>query len=177
MAIRFNENQARVMGRTAAGVKGIDLRTDDAVIGLIRADDDADLLTVTENGYGKRTALREYLVQSEDGSTRAQSRGGKGRRDIQVNERNGRAIAIRAVHESDGIMFIGAKGMMVRVAVSSISRIGRNTQGVRVVNLKEGDTLIAAARVVENDDEQKTITPPEATAKESPDSSPESSPE
>ncbi len=177
MAIRFNENQARVMGRTAAGVKGIDLRTDDAVIGLIRADDDADLLTVTENGYGKRTALREYLVQSEDGSTRAQSRGGKGRRDIQVNERNGRAIAIRAVHESDGIMFIGAKGMMVRVAVSSISRIGRNTQGVRVVNLKEGDTLIAAARVVENDDEQKTITPPEATVKESPDSSPESSPE
>ena len=151
MAIRFDENDARVMGRSAAGVKGIELADGDEVVGLIRVDDDADLLTVCENGYGKRTALTEYLVQQEDGSTRPQSRGGKGRIDIKTTERNGNVVAVRCLREDDSVMFISESGMLVRVAAGSISRIGRNTQGVRLVNLKNGDKLIAAARVAEPD--------------------------
>jgi DNA gyrase subunit A len=154
MSIRFDENDARVMGRNAAGVKGIDLADGDEVVGLIRVHDDADLLTVTEHGYGKRTPLLEYLVHSEDGSTRAQSRGGKGRRDIRTTARNGRVVAIRCVKETDSLMMISAGGMIVRMGAETISRIGRNTQGVRVVNLKDGDRLIAAARVVESKDEE-----------------------
>ena len=153
MAIRFDENDARVMGRSAAGVKGIELADDDEVVGLIRVDDDADLLTVTENGYGKRTPLNEYLVQQEDGSTRPQSRGGKGRIDIKTTERNGNVVAVRCVREDDSVMFISESGMLVRVAAKSISQIGRNTQGVRLVNLKEGDKLIATARIAETEGE------------------------
>ncbi len=149
MSIRFSENDARVMGRSAAGVKGIELTEGDRVVGLIRVDPDSDLLTVTENGYGKRTDLDEYLVQHEDGSKTAQSRGGKGRRDIQTTERNGRVVAIRCVQENDSLMFISEGGLVVRVAAASISRIGRNTQGVRLVKLKEGDKLIGAARVID----------------------------
>jgi len=151
MAIRFDENDARVMGRSAAGVKGIELRPGDELVGLIRVDDDADLLTVTENGYGKRTPLAEYLVRSDDGTTRSQGRGGKGRIDIRTTTRNGRVVSIRCVHEGDSLMFISEGGMIVRVPASSISQIGRNTQGVRLVNLKRGDKVIAAARVAESD--------------------------
>ncbi|MCI0676126.1 MAG: DNA gyrase subunit A [Phycisphaerales bacterium] len=154
MSIRFDENDARVMGRNAAGVKGIELHDGDQVVGMIQieqGDDEADLLTITENGYGKRTSLVEYLVQSEDGSTRPQSRGGKGRHDIKTTERNGNVVAVRGVKEGDSLMFISQGGMLVRVAAKTISRIGRNTQGVRLVNLKEGDKLIAAARVADSD--------------------------
>jgi len=151
MSIRFDENDARVMGRAAAGVKGIDLKEGDELIGLIRCDEGSDLLTITENGYGKRTALDEYLVQSEDGS-RPQSRGGKGRIDIRTTARNGRVVRILCVGENDGLMFISANGMLVRVRAGDISRIGRNTQGVRVVKLKEDDQVIAAARIAETDE-------------------------
>ncbi len=151
MAIRFNEQDVRVMGRSASGVRGISLEEGDHVIGLIIADDSCDLLTVTEFGYGKRTAMSEYLVQADDGSTRVQSRGGKGRRDIRASERNGRAVAILAVREEEGVLLVTEGGMVVRIAAASISRIGRNTQGVRLTNLKEGDRLVAVARVVESD--------------------------
>jgi DNA gyrase subunit A len=161
MSIRFDENDARVMGRSAAGVKGIELAEGDSVVGLIRVDDDADLLTVTSNGYGKRTSLSEYLVHSEDGSFRPQSRGGKGRIDIKTTERNGPVVAVRCVHEDDSVMFISEGGMLVRVPARTISRIGRNTQGVRLVNLKEGDKLIAAARVMESESGvEEPETPP-----------------
>tara|TARA_Y100000589_G_scaffold86226_1_gene80212 strand:- start:1288 stop:3903 length:2616 start_codon:yes stop_codon:yes gene_type:complete len=156
MSIRFDENDARVMGRTAAGVKGIGLADDDTVIGIVAATDDVDLLTVTENGYGKRTSMSEYLVRSEDGTTRPQSRGGKGRRDIRADERNGRVVSIRAVHEDDSLMFISSGGMIVRIPANSISRIGRNTKGVRLVNLKDGDRVISAARVFESADDTET---------------------
>ncbi len=151
-AIRFEENDARVMGRNAAGVKGIDLRPGDEVVGLIRVDDNSDLLTATANGYGKRTALSDYLVHSDDGSTRPQSRGGKGRIDIRTTTRNGPVVGICCVRATDSIVFVSQKGMIVRVAAEDISRIGRNTQGVRLVNLKDGDRLIAAAPMVETDD-------------------------
>ncbi len=147
MSIRFNESDARVMGRVAAGVKGIDLKTGDEVVGLVRVDDDADLLTVTANGYGKRTPMAEYLVHSEDGSTRPQSRGGKGRRDIRTEGRNGHVVTIRNVHDADGMVLASESGMLVRIPADSISKIGRNTQGVRLVNLKAGDRVIAAAKI------------------------------
>jgi len=152
MAIRFDENDARVMGRSAAGVKGIELQKSDQVVGLVRCDPDSDLLTVTQNGYGKRTALAEYLVQMEDGTTRAQSRGGKGRKDIRTTERNGKVVAVRCVQDGDSIMVISEKGMMVRIPAGTISRIGRNTQGVRLVNLKDDDRVVATARVMESEE-------------------------
>jgi DNA gyrase subunit A len=151
MAIRFSETDARTMGRSAAGVKGIDLKKEDEVVGLVRVREGADLLTVTENGYGKRTDLSEYLVHSDDGTSRPQNRGGKGRIDIRINQRNGRAMGVRCVDETDGIMFISSSGMLVRVAAASISKIGRNTQGVRLVNLKPDDRLIAAASIEETE--------------------------
>ena len=149
MSIRFCESDARVMGRAAAGVKGIDLTAGDEVVGLVRVDDDADLLTVTSNGYGKRTPMAEYLVHSQDGSTRPQGRGGKGRRDIRTEGRNGPVVSIRNVHDSDGIVLASESGMLVRIPAESISRIGRNTQGVRLVNLKAGDHVIAAAKIAD----------------------------
>ncbi len=166
MSIRFKESDARAMGRSAAGVKGIELEDSDRVVGLVRIEmrdeDDAassvhpevDLLTVTENGYGKRTDMTEYLVagEGEGGATehRTQSRGGKGRIDIRTTERNGRVVTIKSVTPADGVVFVTQGGLLVRTRIDQISRIGRNTQGVRVVNLKEGDKLIAAA-----------VTPPE----------------
>jgi DNA gyrase subunit A len=154
MSIRFDENDARVMGRNAAGVKGIELEEGDKVVGLIRVDDQADLLTVTANGYGKRTALSEYLVKSEDGATRPQSRGGKGRIDIKTTERNGPVVAVRGVKDNDSVMFITAGGLLTRVPARTISQIGRNTQGVRLVKLNEGDRVIAAARIADGSSEE-----------------------
>ena len=152
MAIRFDENDARVMGRAAAGVNGIDLAEGDTVVGAIRCDDTADLLTVTQNGYGKRTSQAEYLVQQEDGTTRCQSRGGKGRIDIKTEGRNGPVVAVRSVAEGDEMMLISRDGMIVRSPVADVSRIGRNTMGVRVMQLREGDTVVSVAMVAETDE-------------------------
>ncbi|MCH2135035.1 MAG: DNA gyrase subunit A [Phycisphaerales bacterium] len=145
MSIRFNENDARVMGRSAAGVKGIDLSEGDEVIGIVRAEEGRDLLTITEQGYGKRTDMGEYLVHKEDGSTRPQSRGGKGRRDIRTDGRNGPVVAIRRADDDFGLVLASEQGMLVRIPMDSVSRIGRNTMGVRLVKLREGDRLVAAA--------------------------------
>ncbi|MBT5656207.1 MAG: DNA gyrase subunit A [Phycisphaerae bacterium] len=161
MSIRFCESDARVMGRTTAGVKGIDLAGDDVVVGMVRVDDDADLLTVTANGYGKRTPMVEYLVRSQDGETRPQGRGGKGRRDIRTEGRNGPVVTIRNVHGSNGIVFASESGMLVRIGADSISRIGRNTQGVRLVNLKSGDHVIAAAKLAEESTDDAVDSPTE----------------
>ena len=161
MAIRFRESDARAMGRNAAGVKGIDLRDDDAVVGMVKiemtsededagaTDDALDLLTVTVNGYGKRTDLQEYLVASEqEGGKvvhRPQGRGGKGRIDIRTTKRNGSVVALAAVRSDQSLIFITEGGILVRVPADQISRIGRATQGVRVVNLKDEDRLVSAA--------------------------------
>jgi len=178
MSIRFGEDDARPMGRATAGVKGIDLRDGDTVVGLVRIemsppDDDgnqiplrdAALLTVTESGYGKRTDLNEYLVTSEhdDGTVtrRTQSRGGKGRIDIRTSDRNGGVVAVRAVSSDEDVMLITQKGMLVRIPAESISKIGRATQGVRVINLKQGDRLVSAARVMEKEDGEPAPDAPE----------------
>jgi len=146
MAIRFSEDDARVMGRNASGVKGIDLAEGDEVVGFIKIPEgeteDVDLLTLTENGYGKRTPVSDY---------RSQSRGGKGLIDIKTTERNGEVVVLRRVTDANDLMLITRAGMIVRISASSISQIGRNTQGVRVINLAEGDKLVAVARIAEDD--------------------------
>ncbi len=151
MSIRFDENDARVMGRDAAGVAGIDLSEGDAVVGLVRCDDTAALFTCTANGFGKRTAMTEYLVHQEDGQMRAQSRGGKGRIDIRTDERNGAVVAVHSTREDDDLMFVSKGGMVVRIRASEVRLVGRNTLGVRVVKLQDDDALVGAARF-EGDD-------------------------
>lgn len=169
MSIRFEEDDARAMGRSSAGVKGIDLADGDEVVGLVKiqmndsgeATDsvraDVDLLTVTENGYGKRTDLKEYLVASEqeDGSYeyRTQSRGGKGRRDIKTTKRNGKVVCVKSVIDEEDIVFVTRSGMIVRTQSEEIRRIGRNTAGVRLVNIKDGDSVVNAA-VTPRDEEE-----------------------
>jgi DNA gyrase subunit A len=143
MAIRFPEEDVRRMGRNARGVRGIKLRPGDRVVGLGLARPDAAMLTLCENGYGKRTMLDEY---------RAQSRGGLGLKDIQTTERNGRVVGVAVVDEADDIVLITANGMIIRTRVAEISMIGRNTQGVKVMNLKPGDQLLAGAVVAGDDD-------------------------
>ncbi|MFO0783538.1 MAG: DNA gyrase subunit A [Phycisphaerales bacterium] len=153
MSIRFDENDARVMGRSAAGVNGIDLADGDEVVGGVVCDDAADLLTVCEGGYGKRTPMREYLVQQEDGSTRAQSRGGKGRIDIRTSDRNGRVVGVRSVREQDTLLLSTKAGMMVRISAAHIRQVGRATQGVRLVSLSGGDQVAGVAKVVAGDEQ------------------------
>ncbi|MEE9403502.1 MAG: DNA gyrase subunit A [Algisphaera sp.] len=157
MAIRFRADDARAMGRAASGVKGINLAANDTVVGVVRIapDSEADLLTVTENGYGKRTPTSEYLVHSEDGSTRTQGRGGKGRKDIQTTERNGQVISLRRITPEDGLMLITQNGMIVRINAETIRQTHRNSSGVRVISLKPGDKLTAVAPVQDagNDDD------------------------
>ncbi len=180
MAIRFNEQDVRLMGRSAAGVKGIELGKDAEIVGIMRVpmvtdqeDDEVrhtsqdaldrglSVLTICENGYGKRTLVDEYRVAPENGPMRSQSRGGKGRSDIKTTARNGQAVVALGIYDADDVVVISRGGLLVRMAVDSISRIGRGTQGVRVVGLKGDDRVIAAARVEEsedsNDDSSGTI--------------------
>ena len=166
-AIRFHEDDARAMGRNASGVRGINLEKGDEVIGLVRClpEDKRDLLTVTENGYGKRTPLVEYLVQQEDGTTRTQSRGGKGRRDIATSDRNGPVVGLLGIEPSDDIMLISTGGKIVRIKAEEIRQTGRGAQGVRVINLGEEDSLAAIARVAdegegEEEGEETHASPP-----------------
>lgn len=164
MAIRFRADDARAMGRNAAGVKGITLGGDDRVVGVVRCDGDdtGDLLSVTENGYGKRTPTVEYLRQSEDGETSVQGRGGKGRRDIKTTARNGRVVAIKRVEPGDGLMCITSGGMIVRVASDDVRQTHRDSAGVRVINVKDGDKL-AAVSPIKDDGEDDAPAPGEGS--------------
>jgi len=179
MAIRFRESDARAMGRNAAGVKGIALGDEDIVVGMVKIEmaseeEDAqatepelDLLTVTEHGYGKRTSLQEYLVSSEgEGGAvthRAQGRGGKGRIDIRTTKRNGPVVSVQAVSEDLSLIFITEGGILVRVPAGQISRSGRATQGVRVVNIKDDDRLVASAVAPPDEDEEDDTDAPDAS--------------
>jgi DNA gyrase subunit A len=142
MTIRFDENQARSMGRASRGVKGINLRTGDAVVGMVIVEEKAALFTVCENGYGKRTGLENY---------RSQSRGGVGLKNIKTSARNGKVVALQAVQNKDDLMMITANGMIIRTGLDQIRSIGRNTQGVRLIKLKSGDKLVAAEKIVSED--------------------------
>ncbi|WP_256686560.1 DNA gyrase subunit A [Halococcus qingdaonensis] len=132
MAIRFPKEEAREMGRSARGVNGVDLQGDDAVAGVVAATDDTDLLTVTENGYGKRTPMSEYSTQS---------RYGKGLKDIKTNERNGRVTAIEAATADDDLVVMSDTGQIMRTPVGDISTVGRNTMGVTIMALEDGDGI------------------------------------
>ena len=139
MTIRFDESQARSMGRASRGVKGINLRTGDALVGMVIVEEKAALFTVCENGYGKRTGLENY---------RPQSRGGVGLKNIKTTARNGKVVALKAVHSKDDLMMITANGIIIRTGLDQIRSIGRNTQGVRLIKLKAGDKLVAAEKIV-----------------------------
>ncbi len=169
MSIRFDENDARVMGRSAAGVIGIDLAEGDEVVGGVVCDDSLDLFTACESGFGKRTPMREYLVQSEDGTTRAQSRGGKGRIDIRTEGRNGRVIAVNSVSDTDSLIFSTKGGMVVRIRAADVRQVGRATQGVRLVTLDQGDALASVAKIAggDADGEAQAVPPTEDPAQAS----------
>ena len=139
IAVRFNENNVRATGRSSQGVRGIKLSQDDYVIGMVVATDDKTLLTVTENGYGKRTKISDY---------RLINRGGSGVRNIICSERNGKVVSINSVSEENQIMLITKNGITIRMPISQIHVIGRNTQGVRLINLHENDKLVSVAKIV-----------------------------
>ena len=143
MCVRFNESEVRPVGRASTGVKGISLGARDEVVDMVVVEKEAALLTVCENGYGKRTETAEYP---------AIHRGGKGVIDIKTTDRNGGVVACLEVQEEDEVMIVSANGIVIRLPVTGISAIGRNTQGVRVINLDEGDRVIDITRVVQNDD-------------------------
>jgi DNA gyrase subunit A len=138
MSIRFEEADARAMGRSAVGVWGIRLEDGDEVRDMVVTDGTGSLLTVCENGYGKRTPVEEY---------RLQSRGGKGIIDIKTSDRNGKVVNLLAVADDDEVMLITKDGQIVRTKVDQISVVGRNTQGVRCIALNDGDKLVSVARI------------------------------
>ena len=153
MTIRFPEDQVRCVGRDSVGVRGIELEDGDVVRSLDIVEKDGTFLIATEHGYGKRTAFEEF---------RSQHRGGKGIIGIQTSDRNGKVVSAHAVHENESLIMVTAQGMMVRSPISDVRVIGRNTQGVRLINLEEGDTLVSASAVeaeeVENGDGEDTPT-------------------
>jgi DNA gyrase subunit A len=144
-AIRFNEGNVRAMGRTAGGVRGVKLAGSAKVISLIIADEGC-VLTATENGYGKRTAVDQYPCHG---------RGGQGVISIQSNERNGAVVGAELVAEDDQIMMITNGGTLVRTRVAEISVLGRNTQGVRLINLSKGEKLVGVERIVEEQEDDE----------------------
>ncbi len=153
MAIRFPEKTVRRMGRSAHGVRGIRLEKDDRLVGLILADEKATVLTVCENGYGKRTAIGEY---------RLTNRGGKGVINIKTTERNGKVIAVVEALDDDEMMIMTERGMVIRCPMANVRTIGRNTQGVRVITLDEGDRAVVVARLAREDVEEADEAEPNA---------------
>jgi DNA gyrase subunit A len=156
MAIRFSEEDVRPMGRSAYGVKGIELEEDDQVVAMQVVSGIGTLLTVTENGFGKRTEVSEYRVQG---------RGGKGLIDIKTTPRNGRVVGVELLRADEGVMLITGKGMIIRLDTKDISTIGRNTQGVRLIQLEEGDHLVSVARLAEREEADEPTgsgSPPES---------------
>ena len=138
-AIRFRESDVREMGRTARGVRGTLLEKGDEVVGMVVAvGEQGTVLSVTENGYGKRTSISDYRIIK---------RGGKGVISIKANKRNGKVVAVKIVNEPDEVMIMTAKGVMIRLPVKGIARIGRNTQGVRIIKLGKGDRVVDVACV------------------------------
>ena len=156
MSIRFSEADVRSMGRSATGVKGITLEKGDEVVALAVVVPDATLLVAGANGIGKRTSFEEYLVQSESGA-RKQSRGGKGRITMKVGDKTGGVVGALTVRDTDEIMLITTGGQMVRTFVKHIREAGRNTMGVKLVNLEAPDKLLAIAPVISEDHEGAVV--------------------
>jgi DNA gyrase subunit A len=142
LAVRFHEDKVRAMGRTAYGVRGVALDPGDRVIGMVVVKRSSTLLTVCEGGYGKRSEISEY---------RLTNRGGKGVINIKTSDRNGPVVAIKEVLDDDELMIISQHGIVIRLPLTNVRVMGRATQGVRLINLDEGDKVIDVARVVASD--------------------------
>lgn len=151
MAVRFHEKDVRLMGRTATGVKGISLDEGDEVIGMGILEGDEDILNVTTSGYGKRTSAGEY---------RLQTRGGKGLRTCRLTDKSGGLVALMPVTAADDLMIMTAAGVIIRTEIAGISRLGRNTQGVRLIRLNEGETVATVANIAheDTDEDQEEMT-------------------
>lgn len=151
--VRFDEKDARAIGRTGAGVRGISIDDDDEVVGLVSVDPQSEdassktILVVSENGYGKRSALEDY---------RKTNRGGKGVKTINITEKTGELIAMKDVTDDNDLMIINRSGITIRLAVSGIRVAGRSTQGVRLINIKEGDGIAAVCTVGKRDEDEES---------------------
>ena len=146
MAIRFNEDEIRTIGRVGRGVKGIELDEDDFVVGMEIVHNNSTILTVTERGFGKRTDLSEY---------RMQGRGGKGIFTIKCSQRNGKAVSALQVSDEDEIMILTKEGKIIRTKTKDISIIGRNTQGVKLIDIEDNDKVVGVATIAEREDEEE----------------------
>lgn len=153
MAICFNENDVRPMGRDAVGVRGIMLSGDDYVVGAEKAEEGKTLLTVTEKGYGKRTELSEYLRTGPNGEKVAQSRGGKGLKNYNITAKTGLVAGCRVVSDTDDVMLIENGGVIIRVPASDINIYKRDVQGVIIMRIEDGNSLVAIERVEKMDEE------------------------
>src|SRR5262249_24584065 len=138
--IRFSEADARPMGRSAYGVRGMQLRDGDVVVGMQIISDQSTLLTACENGYGKRTEASEYRVQT---------RGGIGLKNVQTSDRNGDVIGIATVSDNDELLLVTEQGQIIRMKAGDLRPIGRDTQGVRLMDLAEADRLVSMATLTE----------------------------
>ena len=155
-AIRFEEGKTRPMGRNASGVRGIRMKDKkDEVVGMISVNDmDANILVVSENGYGKRSSLEDY---------RLTNRGGKGVKTISITEKTGKLVTLKSVSDSDDLMIINKSGIAIRMQVEDLRVMGRATQGVKVISLKDGDSIAAVAKVMKDDDDIEDINEIEYT--------------
>ena len=155
-AIRFEESKTRPMGRNASGVRGIRLKDKkDEVVGMISVNDmDANILVVSENGFGKRSSLEDY---------RLTNRGGKGVKTISITEKTGKLVSLKSVSDNDDLMIINKSGIAIRMQVEDLRVMGRATQGVKVISLKDGDSIAAVAKVMKDDDDLEDINEIEFT--------------
>ena len=158
MAICFNENDVRCMGRDAAGVRGISLNEGDYVVGAEKMEEGKTLLTVTENGYGKRTALPEYLRTGPDGEKIPQSRGGKGLKNYNITPKTGNIAGCRVVGDNDDVMIIENGGVIIRVPAASINVYKRDVQGVIVMRVDEGNKVVSLERVEQDEEPEAQET-------------------
>ena len=154
MAICFNENDVRPMGRDAAGVRGIMLTGEDYVVGAEKAEEGKTLLTVTERGFGKRTELIEYLRTGPEGEKMPQSRGGKGLKNYNITPKTGMVAGCRVVGEGDDVMLIESGGVIIRIPASDVNIYKRDVQGVTVMRVDEGNVLVSMERIEKVEEEQ-----------------------
>ena len=149
--VRFNENEVRIMGRTASGVKGIEIPENSICVSAEKVDPSSDILIMTENGYGKRTNIDEY---------RLTHRGSKGVKALNITEKNGNIVSVKNVKEEELLMIITNSGTIIKIPVNQVSKMSRVTQGVRLINLKENQkvtTIATTAEESETNENEETI--------------------
>ncbi len=151
MGIKFEETDVRAMGRDTTGVKGIELREGDVLVEMDLVEDSSTLLAVTEKGYGKRTDIAEY---------RQQGRGGTGVINVKVTEKNGPVVGVSSVTDTDHLLLITEQGILIRIAVSDVRETGRATMGVKLIDLADGDRVVAVAKLAGEDVPNGEAEPP-----------------